>query len=48
MENGGSDSFDVIVVGAGIMGLSTAFNLQKAGKKCLLLEQFKIGHIHGR
>lgn len=40
--------FDVIVVGGGIMGLSTAFNLQKAGKRCLLLEQYTIGHIHGR
>jgi glycine/D-amino acid oxidase-like deaminating enzyme/nitrite reductase/ring-hydroxylating ferredoxin subunit len=30
--------FDVIVVGGGITGVSTALQLQKAGKSCLLLE----------
>lgn len=30
--------YDVIVVGGGITGLSTALSLQKAGKKCLLVE----------
>lgn len=42
-----SSEFDVIVVGGGIMGVSTAFNLQLSGRRCLLLEQYKIGHIHG-
>lgn len=35
--------FDVIIVGAGITGLTTALLLQKAGKKCLILESGKIG-----
>lgn len=30
--------FDVIIVGGGITGVTSAFLLQKAGKKCLLLE----------
>lgn len=30
------------------MGLSTAYYLASSGKKCLLLEQFAVGHIHGR
>lgn len=39
-----SDSiYDVIIVGAGITGLTTALLLQKAGKKCLILEAGKIG-----
>jgi sarcosine oxidase subunit beta len=32
-------SFDVIVVGAGIFGASTAYHLRKAGAKVLLVEQ---------
>ena len=30
--------YDVIVVGGGITGVSTALQLQKAGKQCLLAE----------
>jgi glycine/D-amino acid oxidase-like deaminating enzyme/nitrite reductase/ring-hydroxylating ferredoxin subunit len=30
--------FDVIIVGGGITGITTAYKLQKQGKKCLLLE----------
>ncbi|MEO5684872.1 MAG: FAD-dependent oxidoreductase [Chitinophagaceae bacterium] len=33
-----NQSYDVIVVGGGITGLSTALLLQEAGKKCLVLE----------
>jgi monomeric sarcosine oxidase len=40
-------SFDVIVLGGGIMGASTALALVNAGKKVLLLEQFQAGHIKG-
>jgi glycine/D-amino acid oxidase-like deaminating enzyme len=40
--------YDAIVVGGGVMGVSTAYNLQKSGKSCLLIEQYHIGHIHGR
>lgn len=35
--------FDVIVVGGGITGISTALQLQLAGKKCLVLEAENIG-----
>lgn len=34
----GKDLYDVIVVGGGITGISTALLLQEAGKKCLVLE----------
>ncbi|MEO6583470.1 MAG: FAD-dependent oxidoreductase [Ferruginibacter sp.] len=35
--------FDVAIIGAGITGLSTAISLQKAGKKCIVLEAANIG-----
>ncbi|MET0635477.1 MAG: FAD-dependent oxidoreductase [Chitinophagaceae bacterium] len=35
--------FDVIIVGGGITGLSSALMLQKAGKKCLILEAANLG-----
>lgn len=38
-----SNVFDVIIVGAGITGITTALLLQKAGKRCLVLEAGKIG-----
>ena len=36
-------SFDVVIVGAGITGLSTALKLQQEGKKCLVAEAATIG-----
>lgn len=39
--------FDVIVVGAGIMGSCTAYQLAKRGHKVLLLEQFDLLHQRG-
>ncbi|MDE1825269.1 MAG: N-methyl-L-tryptophan oxidase [Candidatus Micrarchaeota archaeon] len=44
MIKGGSEriAYDVIVVGAGIMGCSAAYNLSKKGKKVLLIEQFTV------
>jgi monomeric sarcosine oxidase len=39
--------FDVIVVGAGVMGAAAARSLAQAGKRTLLLEQFRIGHKRG-
>ncbi|WP_336518511.1 FAD-dependent oxidoreductase [Pollutibacter soli] len=34
--------FDVIIVGGGITGVSTAYQLQKAGKKCLIIEAYNL------
>ncbi|KAF8392814.1 hypothetical protein HHK36_021051 [Tetracentron sinense] len=46
MEYSG-DKFDVIVVGAGIMGSCTAYQIAKRGLKVLLLEQFDFLHHRG-
>lgn len=35
--------FDVMIIGAGITGLTTAYLLQKRGKKCIVLENSNIG-----
>jgi len=41
-------SFDVLVIGAGINGLSTAYHLShQQGLKVGVIEQFSIGHSHG-
>ena len=34
--------FDIIIVGGGITGVSTAHQLQKAGKKCLIIEAYNL------
>jgi sarcosine oxidase len=41
------ENFEFIVVGAGVMGGSTAYHLAKEGRRVLLLEQFEIGHERG-
>ena len=38
-----NEAFDVLIVGGGITGITTALLLQKAGKKCLLAEARTIG-----
>ena len=35
--------FDVLIVGGGITGITTALQLQKAGKQCILVEAHTIG-----
>lgn len=35
--------YDVVIVGGGITGISTALSLQEAGKKCLVLEKEILG-----
>ncbi|ONI34009.1 hypothetical protein PRUPE_1G458800 [Prunus persica] len=42
-----ADEFDVIVVGAGIMGSSTAYQTAKRDQKTLFLEQFDFLHHRG-
>jgi sarcosine oxidase/L-pipecolate oxidase len=39
--------FDVVVVGAGLMGSSAAYHAAKAGQRVLLLEQFALLHGNG-
>ncbi|PWA45343.1 FAD/NAD(P)-binding domain-containing protein [Artemisia annua] len=39
--------FDLIIIGAGIMGSSTAYHATKRGLKTLLLEQFDLLHYRG-
>ncbi|KAI7751559.1 hypothetical protein M8C21_021443 [Ambrosia artemisiifolia] len=39
--------FDLIVIGAGVMGSSTAYQAAKRGQKTLLLEQFDFLHHRG-
>ncbi|KAI3446804.1 hypothetical protein Pfo_003469 [Paulownia fortunei] len=46
MENY-SQVFDVIVIGAGVMGSSTAYQTARRGLKTLLLEQFDFLHHRG-
>jgi sarcosine oxidase len=41
------DRYEVIVVGAGVMGCATAYHLAKRGRRVLLLEQFAVGHELG-
>jgi len=38
---------DVVVIGAGIMGVSAAWHLAQRGLHVVLLEQFELGHVRG-
>jgi sarcosine oxidase len=40
-------AFDAIVIGAGMAGSATAWQLAADGQRVLLLEQFEIGHARG-
>lgn len=42
-----AQAYDVIVLGAGIMGSSAAYHISKTGQKVLLLEQFALDHKLG-
>ncbi|KAG0472262.1 hypothetical protein HPP92_016808 [Vanilla planifolia] len=46
-EPSGDKLFDLIIVGAGIMGSATAYEAAKLGKKVLLFEQFDLLHCLG-
>lgn len=41
------ERYDVIVIGAGVMGGAAAYHLARRGRRVLLLEQFPIGHERG-
>jgi sarcosine oxidase len=41
------ERYDLIVVGAGVMGAAAAYHLAGRGRRVLLLEQFAIGHERG-
>ncbi|OIV97777.1 hypothetical protein TanjilG_12534 [Lupinus angustifolius] len=47
MTTSSGDNFDVIIIGGGVMGSSTAYHAAKAGLKTLLLEQFDFLHQRG-
>jgi monomeric sarcosine oxidase len=38
---------DLIVIGGGVMGTSTAYHAARAGARVRLIEQFRIGHTRG-
>ncbi len=42
-----TEHVDVVVIGAGAMGSSTAWHLARAGKSVVVLEQFERGHVVG-
>ena len=42
-----SPDAEVVIVGAGVMGLATARALALAGRDVVLCEQFEVGHKHG-
>ena len=42
-----AETYDVIVIGGGIMGLFAAYRLSQAGQHVLLLEQYTLGHKRG-
>jgi sarcosine oxidase len=42
-----AEQADVVVVGAGVMGLAAARALTCAGREPLVLEQFRVGHTRG-
>ena len=39
--------YDVIIIGAGIMGSAAAFYLTESGQSCLLIDQFSLLHTYG-
>jgi sarcosine oxidase len=42
-----TERHDVVVVGAGVMGLASAWALRRAGRDVTVLEQFEVGHDRG-
>ena len=37
------EEYDLVIIGAGCVGMAMAYTARKEGKKCLLLEKQKIG-----
>lgn len=42
-----TETVDVVVVGGGVMGLATAWELTRRGRRPVVLERFARGHTHG-
>lgn len=40
-------TYDVIVIGGGVVGASTTYTLARTGHRVLLLDQYEPGHTHG-
>jgi sarcosine oxidase len=40
-------STEIAVVGAGVMGAATAYELARAGRRVMLVERHAVGHAHG-
>ena len=38
---------EIAIVGAGVMGLATAWALARAGRSVVVCEQFEVGHVNG-
>ena len=38
-----TESTDVVVIGGGVMGAATAWQLSRAGRRVVVLEQFGVG-----
>ena len=43
----GTDAAQVAIVGGGLMGLATAWELTRRGVRPIVLERFERGHLHG-
>src|ERR1035437_7017522 len=42
-----SDRMRAIIVGGGVVGLSTAWQLARRGCEVVVLERFRLGHVRG-
>ena len=43
----GTDAAQVAIVGGGLMGLATAWELTRRGVRPIVFERFERGHLHG-
>ncbi|KQM78480.1 oxidoreductase [Pedobacter sp. Leaf216] len=43
-QENSTNIYDALIIGGGITGLTTAYNLQREGKKCLLVDAHNLGY----